>query len=90
MEIIYFLMKAIQYSSILNMFSTSKEDIKKNWGTSGLTSISELVTGDNFQKFLANNPKLLFGENYSSGGRTEYNLKRLNCLKKLKKSKETR
>ncbi len=59
--------EAIQYSSILNMFSTSKEDIKKNWGTSGLTSISELVTGDNFQKFLANNPKLLFGENYSSG-----------------------
>ncbi|TKA59097.1 hypothetical protein MBOVa_5190 [Mycoplasmopsis bovis 8790] len=59
--------EAIQYSSILNMFSTSKEDIKKNWGTSGLTSISELVTGDNFQKFLANNPKLLFGENYNSG-----------------------
>nr|WP_307907372.1 hypothetical protein [Mycoplasmopsis bovis] len=45
--------EAIQYSSILNMFSTSKEDIKKNWGTSGLTSISELVTGDNFQKFLS-------------------------------------
>nr|WP_307926636.1 hypothetical protein [Mycoplasmopsis bovis] len=51
--------EAIQYSSILNMFSTSKEDIKKNWGTSGLTSISELVTGDNFQKFLANNNKIV-------------------------------
>ncbi len=85
--------EAIQYSSILNMFSTSKEDIKKNWGTSGLTSISELVTGDNFQKFLANNPKLLFGENYSKWReRTEYNLKRLICLKPIeeKKRKKTK
>ncbi len=75
--------EAIQYSSILNMFSTSKEDIKKNWGTSGLTSISELVTGDNFQKFLANNPKLLFGENYSSGGTNGNKPKEINLFKTI-------
>lgn len=76
--------EAIQYSSILNMFSTSKEDIKKNWGTSGLTSISELVTGDNFQKFLANNPKLLFGENYSSGGTNGNKPKEIDLFKTIK------
>lgn len=75
--------EAIQYSSILNMFSTSKEDIKKNWGTSGLTSISELVTGDNFQKFLANNPKLLFGENYSSGGTNGNKPKEIDLFKTI-------
>ncbi len=76
--------EAIQYSSILNMFSTSKEDIKKNWGTSGLTSISELVTGDNFQKFLANNPKLLFGENYSNGGTNGNKPKEIELFEKIK------
>ncbi|WP_282460602.1 HinT-interacting membrane complex protein P80 [Mycoplasmopsis bovis] len=75
--------EAIKYSSILNMFSTSKEDIKKNWGTSGLTSISELVTGDNFQKFLANNPKLLFGENYSSGGTNGNKPKEIDLFKTI-------
>ncbi len=82
--------EAIQYSSILNMFSTSKEDIKKNWGTSGLTSISELVTGDNFQKFLANNPKLLFGDNYtdSNSGSNGQNLKEIYLFDSIKKIKE--
>ncbi|MBT1390448.1 hypothetical protein FCM66_03240 [Mycoplasma bovis] len=80
--------EAIQYSSILNMFSTSKEDIKKNWGTSGLTSISELVTGDNFQKFLANNPKLLFGENYSTNGMSNNKPKEINLFDKIKEIKE--
>ncbi|UUM25725.1 hypothetical protein NQV05_01040 [Mycoplasmopsis agalactiae] len=78
--------EAIQYSSVLNTFSTSKEEIKKNWGTSGLTSISELVTGDNFQKFLASNPKLLFGENATgnggSGG-TNSNPKEIDLFSKL-------
>ncbi len=80
--------EAIQYSSILNMFSTSKEDIKKNWGTSGLTSISELVTGDNFQKFLANNPKLLFGENYSTNGMSSNKPKDINLFDEIKKIKD--
>ncbi len=80
--------EAIQYSSILNMFSTSKEDIKKNWGTSGLTSISELVTGDNFQKFLANNPKLLFGENYSSGGTNVNKPKEIELFEKIKEIRD--
>lgn len=80
--------EAIQYSSILNMFSTSKEDIKKNWGTSGLTSISELVTGDNFQKFLANNPKLLFGENYSSGSTNGNKPKEIELFEKIKEISE--
>ncbi|MBT1418245.1 hypothetical protein FCN03_03295 [Mycoplasma bovis] len=81
--------EAIQYSSILNMFSTSKEDIKKNWGTSGLTSISELVTGDNFQKFLANNTKLLFGDNYtdSNSGSNSQKPKEINLFNKIKKIK---
>ncbi len=80
--------EAIQYSSILNMFSTSKEDIKKNWGTSGLTSISELVTGDNFQKFLANNPKLLFGENYSNGGTNGNKPKEIELFEKIKRIRD--
>lgn len=81
--------EAIQYSSILNMFSTSKEDIKKNWGTSGLTSISELVTGDNFQKFLANNTKLLFGDNYtdSNSGSNSQKPKEINLFNEIKKIK---
>lgn len=83
--------EAIQYSSILNMFSTSKEDIKKNWGTSGLTSISELVTGDNFQKFLANNPKLLFGENYidSNSDSNGQKPKEIDLFGNIKNIKET-
>nr|WP_280124714.1 hypothetical protein [Mycoplasmopsis bovis] len=81
--------EAIQYSSILNMFSTSKEDIKKNWGTSGLTSISELVTGDNFQKFLANNTKLLFGDNYtdSNSGSNSQKPKEINLFNEIEKIK---
>lgn len=83
--------EAIQYSSVLNTFSTSKEEIKKNWGTSGLTSISELVTGDNFQKFLASNPKLLFGEtatgNGGSGG-TNSNPKEIDLFNKLNEVKK--
>ncbi|CBH40426.1 HinT-interacting membrane complex protein P80 [Mycoplasmopsis agalactiae] len=79
---------AIQYSSVLNTFSTSKEEIKKNWGTSGLTSISELVTGDNFQKFLASNPKLLFGENATGNGGTNSNPKEIDLFKKLQEIKE--
>ncbi len=82
--------EAIQYSSILNMFSTSKDDIKKNWGTSGLTSISELVTGDNFQKFLASNPKLLFGDNYtdSNSGSNGQKPKEIDLFENIKKIKE--
>ncbi|MCE6115089.1 HinT-interacting membrane complex protein P80 [Mycoplasmopsis agalactiae] len=82
---------AIQYSSVLNTFSTSKEEIKKNWGTSGLTSISELVTGDNFQKFLASNPKLLFGENTTgngSSGGTNSNPKEIDLFSKLDEIKK--
>ncbi|EIN15006.1 Hypothetical protein, predicted transmembrane protein [Mycoplasmopsis agalactiae 14628] len=81
---------AIQYSSVLNTFSTSKEEIKKNWGTSGLTSISELVTGDNFQKFLANNPKLLFGENYneSTSGSNGQKPKEIDLFEKIKNIKD--
>ncbi|MBT1349198.1 hypothetical protein FCM06_02335 [Mycoplasma bovis] len=75
---------AIQYSSILNMFSTSKEDIKKNWGTSGLTSISELVTGDNFQKFLANNRKLLFGETQNVSSNTPKEIDIFGNIKEIK------
>lgn len=81
--------EAIQYSSVLNTFSTSKEEIKKNWGTSGLTSISELVTGDNFQKFLVNNPKLLFGENYATNGGNNGNKpKEIELFEKLKEIKD--
>nr|WP_307922401.1 hypothetical protein [Mycoplasmopsis bovis] len=71
------------------MFSTSKEDIKKNWGTSGLTSISELVTGDNFQKFLANNTKLLFGDNYtdSNSGSNSQKPKEINLFNEIEKIK---
>ncbi|MCE6061484.1 hypothetical protein J8A71_00980 [Mycoplasmopsis agalactiae] len=80
---------AIQYSSVLNTFSTSKEEIKKNWGTSGLTSISELVTGDNFQKFLASNPKLLFGENYATNSGNNGNKpKEIELFNKLKEIRE--
>ncbi|QYR08448.1 hypothetical protein E5287_00960 [Mycoplasmopsis agalactiae] len=80
---------AIQYSSVLNTFSTSKEEIKKNWGTSGLTSISELVTGDNFQKFLANNPKLLFRENYNgtNGGTNSNEPKEIDLFNKIQEIK---
>ncbi|WP_029513663.1 HinT-interacting membrane complex protein P80 [Mycoplasmopsis primatum] len=51
---------AIQYSTILSYFSKSADAVKNNWGTKGLTSISEFMTGDNYHLFLANSPDLLF------------------------------
>ncbi|MBZ4203853.1 HinT-interacting membrane complex protein P80 [Mycoplasma tauri] len=51
----------VNYSTILNDFSTSAQNIKNNWGTSGLTSISELLSYNSFHKFLADSTNLLVG-----------------------------
>nr|WP_307920668.1 hypothetical protein [Mycoplasmopsis bovis] len=82
-------MKRSNIHQFLICSQLSKEDIKKNWGTSGLTSISELVTGDNFQKFLANNTKLLFGDNYtdSNSGSNSQKPKEINLFNEIEKIK---
>nr|WP_307928699.1 hypothetical protein [Mycoplasmopsis bovis] len=82
-------MKRSNIHQFLICSQLAKEDIKKNWGTSGLTSISELVTGDNFQKFLANNTKLLFGDNYtdSNSGSNSQKPKEINLFNEIEKIK---
>ncbi|WP_338822668.1 HinT-interacting membrane complex protein P80 [Mycoplasmopsis felifaucium] len=54
---------AVGYSQILTSFSSSSTTVKSNWGTAGLTTLSELMSSTNFNTFLSMNPKVVFGEN---------------------------
>lgn len=51
--------EASAYSSILSLLSNDPANVKSNWGTSGVSTISEILDSNNLNTFLAMNPEIM-------------------------------